>query len=1307
MSRTLILFIAWLGGTGLAQGQSAEVQPSQLRRIPVAGVGEGRYWQQLVITLDHDDGPSDSTLTVRLPSAFKVLDLNGNERVEDEVRVVYRAAGGEVPAFEVSAGLSSDQVLVLRSSGPAAAGGRVYLQFPVVVNAIPEVPVVGYGPITFADERELDLEAGPGLSFFLEEDFLAAGSLQLVELAPSLFAGPDTSTSGPGTYYPDVPEVLALDLPDLVFDGGVSTSSFLLGPGNGDDSDDVGYRFYLSTSENLKHLSPEVAQEARLADGSVYVEREGVGRPVQLLTRDLPEGRYFVYATADVVGGVVLGRSRALQVRHVPRIEQVGPLGGSAELDAGLLQDSEGAVLGPGPHQVELGFAVEDHDDVPVVRMFYSQDPGLGALDIELSEGAVSGLARATAITTPVGLQQREGSVNWDVLEPLLVPAGSYYIYALASDLGNHVLGRSEGMVAVRHSPYLRLDPLNDEGSAAVETGGIRPQRYLTLTWGRSGSDGDQDPDDDARIALYYSTIPALTAATTGFSLPGGAEELLADLGRNTQPIATGLSEDPDQRLDNQYTWDLWSLPASGQPVPAAGQVYYVYGVISDGVSKRLAQMNGGRPNDAASRLVFSHAPGLRPLQPLTETLVQPGRAGRVSWEDVDLDHNARIRVLLSPADLGPVSDYAAVYSGAALVANSADGQPPAAVNGVYDLAEDSPANYYDLSTSPFPIPDGPYYVYLAAEDRGSFGAGSRAWRAPGQVRVENSGEAPAEIYSLRPQVFSLGAGQRQTFELRLNAGGVQADLALATLRVDSSAVAVVDQDETIEGIQPFALAEGYVPAQLIANQMQVAEGDSRLLLSMAYFDPVGGIPGLNGRTPLVRLELESLQAEGQILVELLGESGAGLASRLERDGRPVISPPDGALAEGAVVTARATLRGRLSLEGRPAAGVRVECSLRSWGQHAPLGDEVFAAANDADPELAGIQVELGGEGVFELRQAPPGRYDLHFHRDGFLDAWVPGLELVPAQAIEGLRPATPGADTLMLAGDVAGYLEEGGSQPDNEVTLADWDFAASHYGTEPVPGDPGERADLTGDGRVDIRDLSLVGANFLSRGPRPVYKAVGSAGAVYLSLRLDTSGPETELWVEGEGLEAVQAAQVELILPEGQWAWIQEPLPPGNALAAYHPEGEGLWVGVSRMGREPGLGPALLRGRLRALVDQPAPPLLGEVLLLDPRQQALPVAAAGVAPAQQALMQNYPNPFNPETIIEFALPVGGPARLEVFDALGQRVALLLDGSVAAGRHTLRWDGRDLRGRPVGSGVYFYRLHSGAYERVRRMVLLR
>ncbi len=74
------------------------------------------------------------------------------------------------------------------------------------------------------------------------------------------------------------------------------------------------------------------------------------------------------------------------------------------------------------------------------------------------------------------------------------------------------------------------------------------------------------------------------------------------------------------------------------------------------------------------------------------------------------------------------------------------------------------------------------------------------------------------------------------------------------------------------------------------------------------------------------------------------------------------------------------------------------------------------------------------------------------------------------------------------------------------------------------------------------------------------------------------------------------------------------------------------------------------------------------------------------------ALYPNAPNPFNSATVVYFSLPRDGEAKLTVYNLLGQEVAVLAAGPQAIGEHAVRWDGRDQRGRPAASGVYFYRL---------------
>ncbi len=84
------------------------------------------------------------------------------------------------------------------------------------------------------------------------------------------------------------------------------------------------------------------------------------------------------------------------------------------------------------------------------------------------------------------------------------------------------------------------------------------------------------------------------------------------------------------------------------------------------------------------------------------------------------------------------------------------------------------------------------------------------------------------------------------------------------------------------------------------------------------------------------------------------------------------------------------------------------------------------------------------------------------------------------------------------------------------------------------------------------------------------------------------------------------------------------------------------------------------------------------------------------------------PNPFQSDTVLRFALPVAGPVRLEVFDVAGRRVATpVAEERLPAGAHSIRWDGRDIVGRPVASGVYFLKLTAGTEVRSRKVSRLR
>ncbi len=73
-------------------------------------------------------------------------------------------------------------------------------------------------------------------------------------------------------------------------------------------------------------------------------------------------------------------------------------------------------------------------------------------------------------------------------------------------------------------------------------------------------------------------------------------------------------------------------------------------------------------------------------------------------------------------------------------------------------------------------------------------------------------------------------------------------------------------------------------------------------------------------------------------------------------------------------------------------------------------------------------------------------------------------------------------------------------------------------------------------------------------------------------------------------------------------------------------------------------------------------------------------------------LMPNVPNPFNPTTQLRFEMAAAGEVELAVYDARGHLVRAFPVGHLAAGNHSVTWDGADQSGRPAASGVYHVQL---------------
>ena len=96
----------------------------------------------------------------------------------------------------------------------------------------------------------------------------------------------------------------------------------------------------------------------------------------------------------------------------------------------------------------------------------------------------------------------------------------------------------------------------------------------------------------------------------------------------------------------------------------------------------------------------------------------------------------------------------------------------------------------------------------------------------------------------------------------------------------------------------------------------------------------------------------------------------------------------------------------------------------------------------------------------------------------------------------------------------------------------------------------------------------------------------------------------------------------------------------------------------------------------------------------------------SGPAEGRLALRAVYPNPSSGETHVTFSLPAAQDVRLEVFDALGRRVATLAEGAFPAGDHRATWGGRG-GGTRAGSGLYLVRLTAPGGVETRTVVRVR
>lgn len=95
------------------------------------------------------------------------------------------------------------------------------------------------------------------------------------------------------------------------------------------------------------------------------------------------------------------------------------------------------------------------------------------------------------------------------------------------------------------------------------------------------------------------------------------------------------------------------------------------------------------------------------------------------------------------------------------------------------------------------------------------------------------------------------------------------------------------------------------------------------------------------------------------------------------------------------------------------------------------------------------------------------------------------------------------------------------------------------------------------------------------------------------------------------------------------------------------------------------------------------------------------------IIPLKTELCSAFPNPFRPRTTIPYNLKAAGDVKIEVYNNKGQLIWRYEEKGKAAGYHSVVWNGTDLSGRAVSSGVYYYHMTCGKYSAGKKAVLLK
>ena len=1032
----------------------------------------------------------------------------------------------------------------------------------------------------------------------------------------------------------------------------------------------------------------------------------------------MASGPYYIYAVADDQRNppVYAVSSGPLTIRHGPIVQQVAPTGADT-VDTGIR-------TGIKANPYDLDLSVVDYDSEARVQLFYSSVGGLMSVSVKgaypnnafVLGKSLSG-TRGNTLTEETTLTARNRSFIWDVTSPLIAQ-GAYYIYAVATDSITTTVGQSSAPLVVRHTPSFAFYEPAVDTQRRIDTGS---QPIYTIQWQKGP--GDSDIDDNATISLYFTTDdPAIVDYTTA----SGASATALTNDADTQLIVSGLLEDDDGPSD-MYVWDLRN-PANA--VPRSGRQVWIYALITDG--SNTAVVRGGS-------IVLTHNPFILLETRLPE--INRGDIVRLEWDDYMVDDgsgtdDAYIRLYAASdasfSTLAEIENSVAVGNDEAFIINSTDGTLNGTITSLRESVDD--AFNWSTSTANFQMAEGTFSVYAAISDDPNFAdnAASRLSKASNNL-VVGIGIGTTPNISISPSKVAAAPGDTLTFEVLVQSNNESIESISAIINVDSNLYTVVNSST------PFTdIGSVFSGGTVVENTF--SSGKLRFTKNKSGGEIVGSA---QNQLALVRFQL-ALKSNFEASQILSFETETALSTS---GASTVLNQSSGLSVQSAQINAiaRGTLQATVLLEGRTLGDggheTLLDVHLREPGSTIDITDATFRSANDVDGTSSDtIEVQTTSSGDLSLTHIPPGRYVLTVkdtsHLSGRSDTLlIRSGELLVMSSSQGFFSSDVRGDKSFLLGQDGRLLKGGDVTGDNEVDEDDVNAIDAAWGSN-AGAAYFKQADMNNDSRVGVEDLSLVTSNIDNStgfGAPPVYKrTVGSLSEAGVEIHASEYGGT---WSSGDEVELVFIARnlVDLSAFEMEWHYEEEDVNlvdgpqigsvfsqnPRGAFARIVAEPGRISVAQSRYGRgwaASGDGELM---RLKVRLQRDGFPRSLQLLagrLVGASYESVSIDLLGdphllAIPEEFSLQQNFPNPFNPSTTIPFAVPFAGgklvPASVEIFNALGQRVRLLVKGFVQSGYHHVDWDGRDGNDRNVGSGLYFYRVRVGKTAQVGKMTMIK